>query len=98
MKKPLAILLLLFSFVFAQEQGNTFAVRMYLLTNDIYRVKQLMGHSSVTTTEKYAKFNRRRLASDFPSLMPFIEEVVKRVKMPNVETLFVETQSFSPMV
>jgi len=77
---------------------HTFAVRMYLLTNDIYRVKQLMGHNSVTTTEKYAKFSRRRLASDFSSLMPYIEEVEKRVKMPDVETLFVETQDFSPTV
>ena len=63
---------------------HTFAVRMYLLTNDIYRVKQLMGHSSVTTTEKYAKFNRRRLASDFPSLMPYLEDLEQRVKMSKI--------------
>ena len=28
-----------------------------------------MGHSSVTTTEVYAKFSLRRLEMDFPSLM-----------------------------
>ena len=28
-----------------------------------------MGHSSVTTTEIYAKFNLRRLEMDFPSLV-----------------------------
>jgi len=28
-----------------------------------------MGHSSVTTTEVYAKFNLRRLEMDFPSLV-----------------------------
>ena len=28
-----------------------------------------MGHSSVTTTKIYAKFNLRRLEMDFPSLV-----------------------------
>ena len=63
---------------------HTFAVRMYLLTNDIYKVKQLMGHNSVTTTEKYTKFSRRRLASDFSSLKPYIEEADQRMKMPKI--------------
>ena len=48
---------------------HTFAVRRYLQTRDIYRVKQELGHSSVTTTEIYAKFSLRRLEMDFPSLM-----------------------------
>tara|TARA_B100002052_G_scaffold245543_1_gene231357 strand:- start:57 stop:1184 length:1128 start_codon:yes stop_codon:yes gene_type:complete len=47
---------------------HTFAVRRYLQTRDIYQVKQEMGHSSVTTTEIYAKFSLRRLEMDFPSL------------------------------
>lgn len=47
---------------------HTFAVRRYLQTRDIYLVKQEMGHSSVTTTEVYAKFSLRRLEMDFPSL------------------------------
>ena len=47
----------------------TFAVRRYLQTRDIYLVKQEMGHSSVTTTEVYAKFSLRRLEMDFPSLV-----------------------------
>ena len=34
-----------------------------------YQVKQGMGHSSVTTTEIYAKFSLRRLEMDFPSLV-----------------------------
>ena len=63
---------------------HTFAVRMYLITNDIYKVKQLMGHSSVTTTEKYAKFNRRRLASDFPSLKNYLDDVAARDKMSDI--------------
>ena len=36
---------------------------------DIYRVKQEMGHASVTSTEVYAKFSLRRLEMDFPSLV-----------------------------
>ena len=48
---------------------QTFAVRRYLQTRDIYLVKQELGHSSVVTTEIYAKFSLRRLESDFPSLI-----------------------------
>ena len=80
---------------------HTFAVRMYLITNDIYKVKQLMGHSSVTTTEKYAKFNRRRLASDFPTLQPFLDEEQQRIERPKigyVDTLFVDTEMISSSV
>ena len=47
---------------------HTFAVRRCLQTRDIYLVKQEMGHSSVTTTEIYAKFSLRRLEMDFLSL------------------------------
>ena len=71
---------------------HTFAVRMYLLTNDIYKVKQLMGHNSVTTTEKYTKFSRRRLASDFSSLKPYIEEADQRMKMPKIGFRDTETR------
>ncbi len=48
---------------------HTFAVRRYLQTRDIYSVKQELGHSSVVTTEIYAKFSLRRLEADFPSLV-----------------------------
>ena len=59
---------------------HTFAVRRYLQTRDIYQVKQEMGHSSVTTTEIYAKFNLRRLEMDFPSLVSIAQlgEIRKR--------------------
>ena len=52
---------------------HTFAVRRYLQTRDIYLVKQELGHSSVVTTEIYAKFSLRRLESDFPSLVNSIK-------------------------
>jgi len=74
---------------------HTFAVRMYLTTSDIYKVKQLMGHSSVITTEKYARFKMRRLKSDFPSLQPFFKEDQQRIEMPKVgyvDTLCMDTE------
>ena len=39
-----------------------------------------MGHSSVTTTEIYAKFSLRRLEMDFPSLVSIAQlgEIRKR--------------------
>ena len=40
----------------------------YLETRDIYQVSKELGHTSVKITEKYAQFNLRRLAQDFPHL------------------------------
>ena len=42
-----------------------FLWELFLFIQD---TKQEMGHSSVTTTEIYAKFSLRRLEMDFPSL------------------------------
>ena len=39
---------------------HTFAVRRYLQTRDIYLVKKEMGHASVTTTEIYANWVRKK--------------------------------------
>ena len=44
---------------------DTFACRMYYKTKDIYKVKVLLGHSSVTTTEIYANFDLKLLKYDF---------------------------------
>ena len=44
---------------------DTFACRMYYKTKDIYKVKVLLGHSSVTTTEIYANFDLKLLKHDF---------------------------------
>ena len=77
---------------------HTFAVRAYLLTRDIYLVKQLLGHSSVTITEKYANFSLRRLAGDFPSLKV---DVSKREKTPNIgfgDTILGDTRVVSSSV
>ena len=63
---------------------HTFAVRKYLQTRDIYQVKKELGHSSVTTTEKYAKFSLRRLAHDFPSLNKVDQNIAKTVVMDTV--------------
>lgn len=48
---------------------HTYAVRRYLEVRDIYKVAKELGHSSVTTTEIYSKFNWSRLEQDFPSLV-----------------------------
>jgi integrase len=48
---------------------HTAAVRLYLKTRDIYAVMKQLGHSSVTTTEIYTKFNIKRLEQDFPDLV-----------------------------
>ena len=47
---------------------HTFAVRRYLQTKDLYRVCKELGHTSILTTEIYAKFSFARLEQDFPTL------------------------------
>ena len=45
---------------------HTFGVMEWLRTGDIYLVCKKMGHSSVTTTEIYTKFEQSELIKDFP--------------------------------
>ncbi len=52
---------------------HTAAVRLYLVTRDIYKVMKQLGHSSVTTTEIYSKFDVRRLEQDFPDLVRYYQ-------------------------
>ena len=47
---------------------HTFAVRSLLQGIPIYDIKNLLGHTSVTTTEVYSNMNLKRVAQDFPSL------------------------------
>ena len=49
---------------------DTYAVIRYYETRDIYAVSNELCHSSVTTTEKYAKFfSFNELKDDFPALV-----------------------------
>jgi integrase/recombinase XerC len=47
---------------------HTYALRTYLKTENIYHVKMMLGHASVTTTEIYTNLNIRKLQQDFPDL------------------------------
>ncbi len=62
---------------------HTCAVRTYLKTHDIYAVMKKLGHSSVTTTEIYSKFDDKRLAQDFSDL---IKNPQKQAEMQNGDT------------
>ena len=44
---------------------HTFALRTYAATRDIYMVKQLLGHSHVTITERYLQYPLEYLAKVF---------------------------------
>ena len=52
---------------------DTYATRRWIESGDIHLVSKEIGHSSVTMTQKYADFNLRRLAVDFPSLDAIIQ-------------------------
>ena len=52
---------------------------------DIKMVSQEIGHSSVVITEKYAKFNLKKLKHDFPSTA---DEIVARLTPPADDAYF----------
>ena len=70
---------------------HTYAVTQWITSNDIYEVKNLLGHTSVTTTERYAQFNLDRLAQDFPSAYQVRLEVEK-VRQNSISTQTISTQ------
>ena len=71
---------------------HTFAVTQWIVSNDIYEVKNKLGHTSVKTTEKYAQFNLDKLAQDFPSAYQVRLEVEKvrenAISTPLISTPF----------
>ena len=70
---------------------HTYAVRRYLEVRDIYKVAKELGHSSVTTTEIYAKFNLSRLEQDFPGLTNSGKKDVFKAKYGIRDTDFRDT-------
>jgi len=69
---------------------HTFAVTQWIVSNDIYEVKNLLGHTSIKTTEKYAQFNMDRLSQDFPSAYQVRLEVEK-VRKSVIDTPLCDT-------
>ena len=48
---------------------HTFAVRKLIQGANIYHLKLVMGHQSVTTTEIYLNMNLKRVSQDFPTIV-----------------------------
>ena len=63
---------------------DTFAVRTWIMTGDIYLVKELLWHDSVITTEKYTKIKLPTLKQDFKKLYESLEN--RQKKTPNHTT------------
>ena len=68
---------------------HTFAVRRIVENVPIYKIQKMMGHSSITTTEIYAKMELKRLSHDFPTLVPFVPKYGK------VDTKMVDTREMN---
>ena len=64
---------------------DTNAVLRWAIAGDIKMVSQEIGHTSVVMTEKYAKFNLRKLRDDFPSLK---DRINLRLTPPNEDKYF----------
>ena len=70
---------------------DTFAIMRYLETRDIYQVSKELGYSSVKMTEKYTRFNTRKLEENFPSLTNnYIDREPRRFSILPVSILPVE--------
>ena len=67
---------------------HSFGARRIIETNgNIHLVRDEMGHSSVTVTERYTHLNRKRILDDFPSL----KSSLKIPKTTIRDTLFRDT-------
>lgn len=55
---------------------HTFASRLVQRAVDLYTVKTLLGHSTITVTERYAHLNSERLAKAMSVLEPSVVEFV----------------------
>lgn len=62
---------------------DTYATRRWAVTGDILAVSKEIGHTSVKMTEKYTKFNLRRLMNDFPSIASMIQIRLEKSTMDN---------------
>ena len=56
---------------------DTFVTKTWFLTKDIHLTSKLVGHSTVSMTEKYCGFHPEELANDFPSVLRQREEKEK---------------------
>ena len=64
---------------------ETYAARRLETTGGIKMVSQEISHTSVVMTEKYAKFNLRKLRDDFPLLK---ERINLRLTPPSEDKYF----------
>lgn len=72
---------------------HTYCIRRIIQTNgNIFLVRDEMGHKSVTTTERYAKFDRKRLYNDFPTLYSKYDQ--NSTKIPIMDMLSMDINPY----
>lgn len=71
---------------------HSFGARRIIETNgNIHLVRDEMGHSTVTVTERYTKLNRKRVLEDFPSLAEKVKLSENMLKNAIKDTNFKDT-------
>ena len=76
---------------------DTYATRRWAITGDILLVSKEIGHKSVKMTEKYTKFNLRRLMTDFPSIAHIIKiRLEKRIMDKGLNGLAINNLQLGP--
>lgn len=66
---------------------DTFATRLYYLTGDIYKVCGALGHSDISMTVKYTKYDVRELAKAFPDIAYFLKSGHRKADIDATELL-----------
>ena len=70
---------------------HSFGARRIIETNgNIHLVRDEMGHSSVTVTERYTRLNRKRVVEDFPSLADKLNSQINGIK----DTIIKDTSQY----
>ena len=70
---------------------HSFGARRIIETNgNIHLVRDEMGHSSVTVTERYTRLNRKRVMEDFPSLIDKLNSTINGIK----DTIIKDTSQY----
>jgi integrase len=59
---------------------DTYIIRLWAITGDLYAVSKNIGHSDITQTAEYANYEPPELLAHFPSLKQYLEPRIKAME------------------
>tara|TARA_B100000315_G_C14188782_1_gene412357 strand:- start:37 stop:585 length:549 start_codon:yes stop_codon:yes gene_type:complete len=74
---------------------HQYAIKRVFITGNVVQVAMEMGHSQITTTQRYLRFQLDELIQYFPSLQPYVENLKNVGKNMQDGNKKMETQELS---